>query len=685
MIIRKIKLENIRSYVNQEIELPDGTVLLSGNIGSGKSTILLAIEFALFGLLKGDLTGSTLLRNGTNKGSVELFLDIDGKEASIKRVLKKNSNTIAQDSGSFALNNEVKLLSPVEIKQHVLNLINYPKEFLTQTKSLIYRYTVYTPQEEMKNILFSSNELRLDILRKVFGIDKYKRIRENSRIFLSKLKERKSQLLIKADGLSEDIQEKDKIIYEISKLSNDRNTLDDEIKDLVKKIVLLKSEVKDKEELANKLRMLKNELNIIDVKIKNENLKLERNSKEKERLREEIKELEKEVFPVESYDGNLEGNIKIKEEAIKEFDADIIEVLNNIQDIKTRKANSQAIIQKINVLDICPLCKQNVSHDHKSSIENIESNNINQLNKDLENLNRKYNDLNSENNSYKKEFENLKLLKNKVYIVKLKKANLMDKNKQLNLIDAYSEEILKELTNMNAQEKEIKSKISGIPEYNFDIIKDELESLNSDLKTLEISKGKIDKDIENKSLILERLKESVESKLKVRDDIGKIEELNHFIDENFLNLIDVMERNIMLRIHSDFNSLFQKWFSILMSNDDINIRLEKDFTPVIEQNGYETNYYDLSGGEKTATALAYRLALNQVINNIVTVIKTKDLIILDEPTDGFSEEQIDKIRDVLNELNMRQIIIVSHEPKIESFVNNIIRLEKKEHVTRIIA
>ena len=685
MIIRKIKLENIRSYVNQEIELPDGTVLLSGNIGSGKSTILLAIEFALFGLLKGDLTGSTLLRNGTNKGSVELFLDIDGNEASIKRVLKKNSNTIAQDSGSFALNNEVKLLSPVEIKQHVLNLINYPKEFLTQTKSLIYRYTVYTPQEEMKNILFSSNELRLDILRKVFGIDKYKRIRENSRIFLSKLKERKSQLLIKADGLSEDIQEKDKIIYEISKLSNDRNTLDDEIKDLVKKIVLLKSEVKDKEELANKLRMLKNELNIIDVKIKNENLKLERNSKEKERLREEIKELEKEVFPVESYNGDLEENIKIKEEVIREFDADIIEVLNNIQDIKTRKANSQAIIQKINVLDICPLCKQNVSHDHKSSIENVESNNINLLNKDLENLNRKYNDLNSENNSYKKELENLKLLKNKVYIVKLKKANLMDKNKQLNLIDSYSEEILKELTNMNAQEEEIKSKISGIPEYNFDIIKDELESLNSDLKTLEISKGKIDKDIDNKILILERLKESVESKLKVRDDIGKIEELNHFIDENFLNLIDVMERNIMLRIHSDFNSLFQKWFSILMSNEDINIRLEKDFTPVIEQNGYETNYYDLSGGEKTATALAYRLALNQVINNIVTVIKTKDLIILDEPTDGFSEEQIDKIRDVLNELNMRQIIIVSHEPKIESFVNNIIRLEKKEHVTRIIA
>ena len=684
MIIKKIRLENIRSYLNQEIEFPEGTVLLSGNIGSGKSTILLAIEFALFGLLKGDLTGSTLLRNGTNKGSVELFLDIDGKEASIKRVLKKNSNTIAQDSGSFTLSNEIKLLSPVEIKQHVLNLINYPKEFLTQTKSLIYRYTVYTPQEEMKNILFSSNELRLDILRKVFGIDKYKRIRENSRIFLSKLKERKNELLAKVDGLTEDIQEKDKIVYEISKLNNDKSVLDSEIKDLAKKIYLIKSEIKDKEGLANKLRELKNELNILDVRIKNENLKLERNSKEKGNLKREIKELEKEIFFDKSDNSNFEAEIKIKEEVTRGFDAKIIELLNNIQDIKTRKANSEAIIQKINILDICPLCKQKVSHEHKSSIEDDENHNIVLLDKDLDNLNIRYNNLNSEYDSYKKELENLKLLKNKIDIVKLKKAGLNDKNKQLNLIDLYCEEILKELAKLNALKEETESKSSSIPEYNFDIVKNELELLDSNLKTLEINKGKMEKDAENKNLILERLKESVEIKLKIKDNIGKIEELYYFIDENFLNLIDIMERNIMLKIYSDFNSLFQKWFSILMSNEDINIKLEKDFTPVIEQNGYEINYYDLSGGEKTATALAYRLALNQVINNIVTVIKTKDLIILDEPTDGFSEEQIDKIRDVLNELNMRQIIIVSHELKIESFVNNIIRLEKKDHVTKVI-
>ena len=59
-------------------------------------------------------------------------------------------------------------------------------------------------------------------------------------------------------------------------------------------------------------------------------------------------------------------------------------------------------------------------------------------------------------------------------------------------------------------------------------------------------------------------------------------------------------------------------------------------------------------------------------------------MILDEPTDGFSDEQLDRVRNVLSELNLKQLILVSHEPKIESFVDNIIRLNKEQHITRII-
>ena len=98
MLLKSVKLENIRSYLNQEIEFPEGSVLLSGDIGSGKSSILLAIEFALFGIMGKRLSGESLLRNGKNNGGVELRFEIDGKEVVVKRTLKRGKDKVGQDT-----------------------------------------------------------------------------------------------------------------------------------------------------------------------------------------------------------------------------------------------------------------------------------------------------------------------------------------------------------------------------------------------------------------------------------------------------------------------------------------------------------------------------------------------------------------------------------------------------------
>src|SRR3989344_5001049 len=142
MKLNKIKLQNIRSYLSEEIEFPEGSVLLSGDIGSGKSTILLAIDFALFGLRKGSLSGGSLLRNGKNVGGVELYFEIDGKSVVVKRNLKRRNDSIVQDAGYIILNGVKKEGTALEIKDSVLNLLNYPRELLTKSKSLVYRYTV---------------------------------------------------------------------------------------------------------------------------------------------------------------------------------------------------------------------------------------------------------------------------------------------------------------------------------------------------------------------------------------------------------------------------------------------------------------------------------------------------------------------------------------------------------------
>ena len=73
MRLKELTLKNFRSYEKAKITFDDGTVLIAGDIGSGKSSILMAIEFALFGL--GDLKTNNLLRKGTSHSTVTLVFE----------------------------------------------------------------------------------------------------------------------------------------------------------------------------------------------------------------------------------------------------------------------------------------------------------------------------------------------------------------------------------------------------------------------------------------------------------------------------------------------------------------------------------------------------------------------------------------------------------------------------------
>src|SRR3989344_3229101 len=224
MLLKSIKLSNIRSYLSQKIDFPIGSLLLSGDIGSGKSTILLAIEFALFGSNPAELPASSLLRHGKNEGSVELIFELEDKEIIVKRSLKKGKNGIKQEVGYIITDGIKKELSPVEMKSHVFDLLGYPKDLVSKGKDLIYRYTVYTPQEEMKRIIAEDKELRLNTLRKVFNIDKYKKIRENTAIFVRALKEKRKEI----EGFISDLEEKKKL--------NELNFSKNKSGDIIKKI-----------------------------------------------------------------------------------------------------------------------------------------------------------------------------------------------------------------------------------------------------------------------------------------------------------------------------------------------------------------------------------------------------------------------------------------------------------------
>jgi exonuclease SbcC len=139
--------------------------------------------------------------------------------------------------------------------------------------------------------------------------------------------------------------------------------------------------------------------------------------------------------------------------------------------------------------------------------------------------------------------------------------------------------------------------------------------------------------------------------------------------------IENIERHVMSSLNQRFNMQFQKWFQILMDGTaDLEVRVDNEFSPIIERQEYEQEYQALSGGERTAVALAYRLALNMTVQEVATR-GGENLLILDEPTDGFSKEQLSRVREVLRELNCPQVILVSHETELEGFADHVVRVE----------
>jgi exonuclease SbcC len=799
MLLKSLKLENIRSYNSQSIDFTNGSTLLLGDIGSGKTTILLAIEFAMFGLIKGDISGGTLLRHGKKEGSVELTFIIDNKEVRIVRKLKRGKDdVIGQESGQIITDSKVFDGTPVELKSKMLELFGYPQELINKNTSLIYRYTVYTPQEEMKRILLESKEDRLDTLRKIFDIDKYKRIRENSLMYAKELRNTKKIIegkiqdldLIKK-SLEDQISLKDKMLSTLS----EEEKANSEIKSLHES---KNTDIKNYENKINALNILKKDLEISLLHLKNKKSELDRNTKElgmieyrineynnklkdlgvidsnETTIRQELNDSEQKLERIRTAKEVIGKRLEDKQRDIENLIVEDVAALNYKQQIITKrlelkshkekeldeekvlldkisielntisigKNNSLKIVNQLKDLNTCPLCLQNVDFTHKVKILDKENANILGTDRKIVELNNKKKDLEIKIKNLKEGFEELRKseielkevsmklsnitkqqelktqLTNEIDDLKLKKEKLdhMDVNKLIETISKnrkilnnievkkHIEESLKEkstqkieldsrnkiiqdeVKDLNEKYNEHNNKISQYAniESEYNTKKKELDDNNKQLRESDIRIVSVKKDLDNANKEISKLTEDIDKKNKLKDKIAYINDLNYWITEHFVNLTSTIEKVIMQKIHIEFNELFQKWFTMLIDDENIEVRVDDEFTPLVTQNNYETEISNLSGGEKTAVALAYRLALNKVINDLINNIKTKDLIILDEPTDGFSSEQLDRMRDVLYELDMKQLIMVSHEPKMESYVQNIIRINKHEHNSQIV-
>lgn len=673
MILRSVKLNNIRTYEDELVGFSEGSTLLSGDIGSGKSSVLLCIEFGLFGLQRGEISGTDLLRHGANEGFVELCFDDNGTKITLGRYLKRTKKGITQESGFIDIDGTRSEKSPSDLRALVLELLGYPQEYVNKNP-IMFRYTVYTPQDEMKKILFADAEERLRIIRKIFDIDKYGRIRDNaSDIILKEFRALKRECQVKFSDLEQKIKEKKEKEDRILKINDE---LDVNRKEVYNCQQSLDSVEREYEMVSERISILNNDMQELtknNTLISQKRLRLISVNNEIRTLQTSSNQL-KTFLDAIIENPNLDE--KILAERQRQLDVEKSKLNSNIGFLDSELRRLQTVLTK----GMCEFCSQSVSNisDFKGKVDDKQ--------KQLMDSKNRINEIFLETKDIERQKQLVVKYNTDMLIRKEKQKQYEDYTKKLEYIG--NEKTLLEIDILSIEEKvkQLNQTLSSISE---------LQNIQRNLKK-DIDKWRYERDKWSKNVAvleqeikyrlgeIENILTQIDDKEKSKIRFDKLSEVITWLETIFIPLTETIEKHVLSTIQSEFNQFFQQWFEVLIPNQSISVGVDDSFTPIIEQGGYQTEYQNLSGGEKTSVALAYRLALNKVINSMVEGIKTKDLIILDEPTDGFSTDQFDRLRDVINDLGLKQMLIVSHEPKIDTYVDNVIRFYKEGNVSRVV-
>ena len=371
-------------------------------------------------------------------------------------------------------------------------------------------------------------------------------------------------------------------------------------------------------------------------------------------------------------------------------------LIDNLQDLKSQGERELAIIKK-NMSDVdgllkkgkCSLCGQAIHEKDRFEQElKVASLKAKEISTEMKFLAQKVN-------------KQRKLLKNSREFQKYKNKKdsflnlISEKKKRETDLKNYVNELT---TKLKENENDIivilsEYKITDLLEFKElgNEIKAKLTAKKNSLKKLKSNKDSTGNEIVSHKKSLEflqkdliELKTDIELKKDLQSNLTYFSQLKGWVIEEFPILIRDIEKKIIASSAHHFNSYFKEWFHELVEDKNIEVEIRvDDFQPVIHVNGHESPFKDLSGGEKSGLSLAYRLALNKIINEQYQEVKTKDLLILDEPTDGFSQQQINRMQPIFEKLNTSQMIIISHERNLESFVTDIFHFERENHVTKV--
>ncbi len=692
-MINSIELGNFLSHSDTKLEFYDGVTVFVGNNGAGKSSIIDAITFALFGK-HSRKTNKSLIKRGTTQGFAKINFTINGKELQAERKIDVKGGLAAQFSEKS--NGEWLQIAAGERKQFGESMTHeVEKKIGLEFEKL--KIASIVQQGELNSIIKAKPKEFKELLNAIIGIDKLDVASDAMKLVNKNFREKIRQDIGYDDTHIEILN------LDLEKCHNE-----------LEKSKPLKGKLSSKREKSEK------ELLVLTEKLERETPKLDKLKQlelRKKELREyakeaileiknEIEEKERKILDCKGcfeYVG-LAKSLQIKLEKEEFTIKDSLKRLQKLTNLKASLVEKQSLASKLKLKDNkCPVCDSKVSKlnplfqkEHlKQELEKNEDV-ITTLQKDIKLFEKNRFEFSEKLQKAKESQATLRAhsIKDQADLKKIQK-DIEDKKVNVkkvpliistgNLVEVAQLDSHSKMLFENISQLELETK--GFAEVNFVNLKESISEKQDELSRIDQEIGAITEKISEAEQQIKFLKKAISEVKVVRDYVEELDTIQTNIFNRdgavatslrswALNTISVKASEYLALLNTKIQRIFlsEKIRDVVISCYSRNEVLEIE---------------SLSGGEQVSVALALRLGMANLLG-----ASHLNLIILDEPTTHLDAERRKSLVAVLSQLSNitnvgapMQFIIITHDSEIfeDSTVEHIYKFESTEQGSKVTA
>lgn len=369
MELKKVVLENFMCYAHAEFDFYAITKIMAKN-GIGKSTIATAYLWCLFNcdyelkdnpVVRREVDGKSVDDMDT---SVELTLDIDGKEITMKKVQKRTYEEVIKDGvvittvknpNSYYINSVSKTLKAfneyLDVNMNIFKMCSNINVFLTQKPKEMREY-LFSLVKKTTDLDMAKSKSKLAELVPLLEKYTYEEIRAMKNKIKKDVDDNAEKLKGQIEEKERDIQLKQAI--EVSDLELQKNSLKEQIADCVAKQTDNDKLMAEYDKASSDVLNLKFELSDMSRKANEENVNARREIEDK------ISDKQFLVRQTEKTISETEHCIELSKQTIES----ITGYLNAERKKWTEENNRQFDENSL----ICPCCGNEYSEDKKEQL-----------------------------------------------------------------------------------------------------------------------------------------------------------------------------------------------------------------------------------------------------------------------------------------------------------------------------